>query len=151
MINRKTERILKVDKAGRVWTPLEQREAALDEFERSGMPASKLAERIGVKDSTFASWAHERRKQRGGADVMHEGRAEPAALKWSPKSDFRSLVNICPLFLYRSSCQIRLSIPSYMPFRILRNSFLLSTLLVILSAYSKISPPIPDLSVRPFQ
>jgi len=100
MINRKTERILKVDKAGRVWTPLEQREAALDEFERSGVPASKFAERIGVNYSTFASRAHERRKQRGGADFVHEGRAEPSALKWveavpekvRPSSAVRALV-----------------------------------------------------------
>ena len=81
-MNRKTEQILKVDKAGRVWTPREQREAALDEFERSGMPASKFAERIGVKYSTFAWWAHQRRKQRGSADAVQERRGEPAALKW---------------------------------------------------------------------
>ncbi len=81
-MNRKSEQILKVDKAGRVWTPREQREAALDEFERSGMPASKFAERIGVKYSTFAWWAHQRRKQRGGADAVRERRGEPAALKW---------------------------------------------------------------------
>jgi transposase-like protein len=82
MMNGKTEQILKVDKTGRVWTPLAQREAALDEFERSGMPASKFAERIGVKYSTFTSWAHQRRKQRGGADAVRERRGEPAALKW---------------------------------------------------------------------
>jgi len=81
-MNRKSEQILKVDKAGRVWTPREQREAALDEFERSGMPASKFAERIGVKYSTFAWWAHQRRKLRGCVDAVQERRAEPAALKW---------------------------------------------------------------------
>lgn len=32
-----TENLLKVDVAGRVWTPCEAREAVLDEFERSGM------------------------------------------------------------------------------------------------------------------
>ena len=81
-MNRKSEQILKVDTAGRVWTPREQREAALDEFERSGMPASKFAERIGVKDSTFATWAHQRRKLRGSVDAVRELRGEPAALKW---------------------------------------------------------------------
>ena len=81
-MNRKSEQILKVDKAGRVWTPKEQREAALDEFERSGMPASKFAERIGVKYSTFAWWAHQRRKLRGCVDAIQEPRGEPAALKW---------------------------------------------------------------------
>jgi hypothetical protein len=81
-MNRKAEQILKVDTAGRVWTPREQREAVLDEFERSGMPASKFAERIGVKYSTFAAWAARRRKKGGGADAVRERRAEPAALKW---------------------------------------------------------------------
>ena len=81
-MNRKAEQILKVDTAGRVWTPREQREAALDEFERSGMPASKFAERIGVKYSTFATWAHQRRKARGCGDAVREQRGGPAALKW---------------------------------------------------------------------
>lgn len=81
-MNRKSEQILKVDTAGRVWTPREQREAALDEFERSGMPASKFAERIGVKYSTFATWAHQRRKERGCGDAVQGRRGEPAALKW---------------------------------------------------------------------
>jgi hypothetical protein len=81
-MNRKSEQILKVDTAGRVWTPREQREAALNEFERSGMPASKFAERIGVKYSTFATWAHQRRKQRGCAGAVRERRGEPAALRW---------------------------------------------------------------------
>jgi len=81
-MNRQAEQILKVDKAGRVWTPREQREAALDEFERSGMPASKFAERIGVKYSTFATWAHQRRKLRGCGDAVQERRGEPVALQW---------------------------------------------------------------------
>jgi len=81
-MNRKAEQILKVDKAGRVWTPREQREAALDEFERSGMPASKFAERIGVKYSTFATWAHQRRKERGCGDAAQGRHGGPAALKW---------------------------------------------------------------------
>ena len=50
-----TDRVLKVDTAGRVWTPREQREAVLDEFERSGLPASEFAAHIGVKYPTFAS------------------------------------------------------------------------------------------------
>ena len=75
-----TDRILKVDTAGRVWSPREQREAVLDEFERSGMPASKFAAHIGVKYPTFASWVQKRRKRRGdGAPRAHP---EPAALKW---------------------------------------------------------------------
>ncbi|MEQ1851399.1 MAG: hypothetical protein ABMA01_07380 [Chthoniobacteraceae bacterium] len=72
-MNRKTEQILKVDVTGRVWTPRELREAALDEFERCGMPGTKFAERIGVKYSTFASWVQARRRQ-GGASECAKGR-----------------------------------------------------------------------------
>ena len=72
-----TDRILKVDVAGRVWTPRELREAVLDEFERSGMPATEFAAHLGVKYSTFASWVQKRRRG-GGA----QARRKPAALKW---------------------------------------------------------------------
>jgi transposase len=54
-----TDRVLKVDAVGRVWTPRERREEVLAEFERSGMPASKFAQHIGVKYSTFANWVGE--------------------------------------------------------------------------------------------
>ena len=62
----KAERVLKVDEAGRVWTPRELREAALDEFEWSGMPATQFAGEVGVKYSTFA-WVQKRRRERGGS------------------------------------------------------------------------------------
>ena len=75
-----TERILKVDTVGRVWTPREQREAVLDEFERSGLPASKFAAHIGVKYPTFASWVQKRRTRRGDGAVRT--RQEPGALQW---------------------------------------------------------------------
>jgi hypothetical protein len=75
-----TDRILKVDTAGRVWTPREQREAVLDEFERSGLPASKFAAHVGVKYPTFASWVQKRRRRRGEGAAC--ARREPAALKW---------------------------------------------------------------------
>jgi transposase-like protein len=75
-----TDRILKVDTAGRVWTPRAQREAVLDEFERSGMPATKFAEHIGVKYPTFASWVQKRRQRRGGGATRTD--QEPVPLKW---------------------------------------------------------------------
>jgi hypothetical protein len=81
-MNRKAEQILKVDVTGRVWTPRELREAALDEFERCGMPATKFAESIGVKYSTFASWVQERRRRRVGAASPRGRRVVPATLKW---------------------------------------------------------------------
>ena len=62
-----TDQILKVDMAGRVWTPRQRREAVLDEFERSGMSAAKFAEFVGVKDQTFASWVQKRRRRQANA------------------------------------------------------------------------------------
>lgn len=46
------------------------------------MPATKFAEHIGVKYSTFASWVQKRRKQRAAVDGSAVRRAEPAALQW---------------------------------------------------------------------
>jgi transposase-like protein len=59
------EQLLKVDVAGRVWTPRQMREGVLDEFERSGMAASEFSARMGVKYSTFANWVQQRRKALG--------------------------------------------------------------------------------------
>jgi hypothetical protein len=70
-----SERILKQDSLGRVWTPRAQREAILDEFERSGMPATKFAAHIGVKYQTLANWAQRRRKAR----LAESGAAAPAS------------------------------------------------------------------------
>lgn len=48
----KTEEVLKVDEAGRVWTPRELRDA----FDRSGTPETQFAARVGreVSDGCFA-------------------------------------------------------------------------------------------------
>ena len=48
----------------------------LDEFERSGVPATKFAAMVGVKYQTLASWIQKRRKTRG------EGGPKAAALSW---------------------------------------------------------------------
>src|SRR5271170_5913430 len=66
------DRILKQDAAGRVWTPAERREAILDEFEKSGLPATQFAAHVGVKYPTFASWVQKRRKARGEVNAMQE-------------------------------------------------------------------------------
>ncbi|MEQ1861363.1 MAG: IS66 family insertion sequence element accessory protein TnpB [Chthoniobacteraceae bacterium] len=69
-----------MDAGGRVWTPREQREVVLDEFERSGLPAAKFAQHIGMKASTVASWIRRRREDRSEADAVNpSGRA---ALQW---------------------------------------------------------------------
>lgn len=81
-MKRKAEQILKVDVIGRVWTPRGQREAVLDEFERSGMAGTKFAEHIGVKYPTFASWVQKRRRERGAAVGGLCGSGAPKALEW---------------------------------------------------------------------
>lgn len=46
------------------------------------MPATKFAEHIGIKYSTFASWVQKRRKQRAAVEGSASRRTEPAPLKW---------------------------------------------------------------------
>jgi hypothetical protein len=58
------DQVLKTDTLGRVRTPVERREALLDEFEGSGMSGVKFAGRIGIKYQTFASWVQMRRRRR---------------------------------------------------------------------------------------
>ncbi len=52
----KTGRVLKTDVLGRVKTGAGQREAILDEFERSGLSGTKFAAVAGIKYATLASW-----------------------------------------------------------------------------------------------
>ena len=61
-----TDQLLKVDVAGRVWTPRERREALLDEFERGGTSATEFAQLVGIKYPTFASWGQTRRRAKAG-------------------------------------------------------------------------------------
>lgn len=57
--------VLKTDVLGRVKTGARQREAMLDEFERSGLSGTKFAAVAGVNYQTFASWVQKRRKATG--------------------------------------------------------------------------------------
>ena len=59
------EVVLKQDVLGRVKTPKARREQLLDEFERSGLTGLKFAALVGIKYQTFATWAQQRRRQRG--------------------------------------------------------------------------------------
>jgi hypothetical protein len=56
---------LKRDVLGRVTLPAAQREALLDEFERSGLMGRPFAKLLGVNYPTFASWIQKRRRARG--------------------------------------------------------------------------------------
>jgi hypothetical protein len=48
--------ILKRDATGRVQYSLEQREALLDEFERSGLKGAAFVRVVGISYPTFANW-----------------------------------------------------------------------------------------------
>lgn len=61
----KAATILKRDALGRVTHTREQREALLDEFERSGMKGRPFARMAGVSYPTFATWIQKRRHARG--------------------------------------------------------------------------------------
>ena len=57
--------ILKRDALGRVGYPRGQREALLDEFERSGLKGAAFARTVGISYPTFANWIQKRRHTRG--------------------------------------------------------------------------------------
>jgi hypothetical protein len=63
------EQLLKVDVAGRVWTPRARRAALLGEFEWGGTPAAEFARLVGIKYPTFASWVQQRRRARAAGGV----------------------------------------------------------------------------------
>ena len=78
--------IFKTDTAGRVRVPRARREALLDEFERSGASGAQFAAYVGVKYSTFAAWAHKRRRRKAlaqgaaPAEASTQQAAEP--MRW---------------------------------------------------------------------
>ena len=57
--------ILKRDALGRIGYPRGQREALLDEFERSGLKGAAFARTVGISYPTFAYWIQKRRHARG--------------------------------------------------------------------------------------
>jgi hypothetical protein len=61
--------VLKRDMLGRVAYPRAQREALLDEFERSGLKGRPFAQVAGIKYQTFANWVQQRRRARGECAV----------------------------------------------------------------------------------
>lgn len=71
------DQILKRDSLGRVRTPVERRDALLDEFERSGMSGTKFAGFIGVKYQTLASWIQKRRREGKRAQARRSGAGQP--------------------------------------------------------------------------
>ena len=56
------DKMLKVGVLGR---SRGDREAILDEFERSGLPGTRFAKRHGINYQTFAGWVQKRKRERG--------------------------------------------------------------------------------------
>ena len=77
--------ILKRDPLGRIGYSRAQREALLDEFERSGLKGAAFARTVGISYPTFANWIQKRRHLRGdycALPATRGGRARPAAPRW---------------------------------------------------------------------
>jgi transposase-like protein len=66
------DEVLKTDRLGRVRTPVERREALLDEYERSGMSGQAFAGHYGIKYQTLASWVQKRRRERAGREAVEK-------------------------------------------------------------------------------
>jgi len=76
--------ILKRDATGRVHYSPEQREALLDEFERSGLKGAAFVRTIGISYPTFASWIQQRRHARGDYRLQRPmvAAGAPRAPRW---------------------------------------------------------------------
>jgi hypothetical protein len=81
--------VLKTDKRGRVRSTPAQRQAVLEEFDRSGLTGTKFAALAGVNYQTFAGWLSNRRRAGQTAEeseVRDAGAAVSArrsgALQW---------------------------------------------------------------------
>jgi len=74
--------ILKTDSLARVRTPPARKRELLEEFDRSGLSGAKFAALVGVKYSTFATWAA-RRKRAQPAEAVSGGKIDGAAkVRW---------------------------------------------------------------------
>ena len=73
-------KILRRDALGRVRVPRERREELVDEFERSGLPATRFAQAAGINHPTFAWWVQQRRHARG--DYNRKPRTASAAIRF---------------------------------------------------------------------
>ena len=74
--------ILKTDALARVRTPPERRRQLLDEFERSGLSGVKFAALVGIKYSTLAGWAAQRRRQEAAGPPATPPTKKPAQVQW---------------------------------------------------------------------
>lgn len=71
--------ILRTDARGRVFTPIERREALLAEYARSGLSGKEFARLAGVKYSTFQYWRQCRKGRSGGSKSTTPAPGQPVA------------------------------------------------------------------------
>lgn len=62
--------------------PAQKREALLDEFEKSGLSGAKFAALAGIKYSTFACWAQQRRHQPSQPTTAAKHTAKTESVAW---------------------------------------------------------------------
>ncbi len=87
-----SDTLLRTDTRGRVRTPAKRREELLDEFERSGIAATKFAALVGIKYQTFACWV-QRRKRQSAADQPPSAGEDAAAASPRPRLTFVEAVS----------------------------------------------------------
>jgi len=88
-----SDRLLRTDARGRVRTPAKRREELLDEFERSGIAATKFAALVGIKYQTFACWVQRRKRQAAAADHEPSAGEDSAAAPQGPRLTFVEAVS----------------------------------------------------------
>jgi hypothetical protein len=64
--------VIRSDRRGRVLVGAPQREALLDEFDRSGLSAMAFCRMHGLVYPTFAAWVQKRRRQSSAAPAFAE-------------------------------------------------------------------------------
>jgi hypothetical protein len=114
-----TIEILKQDRRGRVRTPVERREALLDEFEKSGVSGAEFARLAGLKYSSFQNWVQRRRRRRvevgvpNGVGELAAAAASPARLERGPVRLFEALVEngACGPGLVEASRGVAIDLP----------------------------------------
>jgi hypothetical protein len=103
--------ILKRDALGRVTLPRAQREALLDEFERSGLPATRFARAAGINYQTFACWAQQRRHVRGSYAQMPMPSAVLRFLEVVPPSTAPADPTLAAMTLPASAATLEVRLP----------------------------------------
>ena len=98
-----TTTILKRNALGRLAVARAQREALVEEFERSGLAAKQFAKALGINYSTFTWWVRQRRRDRGDCSNKGGGSLSTVtlveALPASPKTDADLCVEVQALEL----------------------------------------------------